>query len=133
MQEYFTLESLLAYPTAIVAITLVMAAVGYLGGARVTPALKWVALGVALFIAYLAAFVQGGEYTRWIVAFFNALVLFLAATGANTVLASYTERRAMSAPPAALPRRVDDGTPPGAPPAAPLVDDGSVRSLPRWY
>jgi hypothetical protein len=84
MNEYYTLRSLLEFGTAVVAITAVVAAVGYLLGDAAKPYLKWAALVCAMGLAYLGAAVAAEtEWTKWVVAFFNGLMLFLAAVGIN--------------------------------------------------
>jgi hypothetical protein len=56
---------------------------GTLLGARADKARKWIALGVALLLSYLtAAFATAGS-EKWIIAFFNGLVIFSAALGIN--------------------------------------------------
>ena len=89
MSEYYDLATLLAYPGAVVAITLLCGAVSYLGGSPVQPFLKWVALVGALLLAAVGALAADPVgWLPWVVAFFNAIVLFLAAVGGNAVLAS---------------------------------------------
>lgn len=88
MDEYFTLETLLALPGAILAVNIITSTVAYLGGAKVQPFLKWVAIVASLGLGILTAYLAGGDFTRWIVAVVNSLVVFLAAVGANTTAAA---------------------------------------------
>jgi hypothetical protein len=45
---------------------------------------KWIAVGIALALSYLtAAFATDVGAEKWIIAFFNALVIFSAALGVN--------------------------------------------------
>ena len=83
VDDWFTLSKLLAYPGAVAAVTLIVSMVAYLGGERVTPYLKWVALAFAYLLAYFAAYMTFGDWTVYVVAFFNGAVVFLAAVGLN--------------------------------------------------
>ena len=93
MSEYFTLNSLLAYPTAIIAVTVLTSTISAVAGEVVRPWLKAIALITSMFLAFLGAYVTGGDGTRWIVAFFNGCVLLLGASGANAGLAYVAERK----------------------------------------
>lgn len=92
MSEYYTIESLLSFGGAVVACTLVPTVVLYLGGDVTKPYLKWISFAVALGLAYLGAYLAGGSWVRWIVALFNALVLFLASIGANAMTTPAPDR-----------------------------------------
>lgn len=94
MNEYYTLESLLTFGGAVAVITLVPSVVGYLLGEKAQPYLKWVALAFAFGLSLLGAYVAGGaEWTKWIVAAVNGLVLFMAAVGANQLTAVHPTPR----------------------------------------
>lgn len=83
MDQYYTLASLLEFGGAVAAVILVTATVGYLAP-NSEPYLKWVALAISLGLAYLGAVVAPEmAWTKWVVSFFNGLLIFLAATGAN--------------------------------------------------
>jgi type II secretory pathway component PulF len=93
MNEYYTLESLLAYPTAVIAVSLVTAVIVYLVPKAADHG-KWISAGLALFLAYLMAFTSAADWTGYIVAFFNACVLFCASVGLNVT----TGRKATEVP-----------------------------------
>ncbi len=84
MSEYYTLASLLSFGGAIAAIALIPAVIVFLLP-QAEPFTRWIAFVIALFLAYLGAFVAPGDWTRWIVAAFNAFVLFAAALGVNQI------------------------------------------------
>ncbi len=99
MNEYFTLDSLLTFGGATAVVTLVPTVVGYLVGEAGKPYLKWVAFVVAFGLAYLGAAVSAsGDWTRWVVAAVNGLVLFMAAVGANQLTAERTTARVIGEP-----------------------------------
>jgi len=103
MNEYYTLGSLLQFGGAVVAVTLVVATVGYLLGASASAYLKWVALVAAMGLAFLGAAVTASAtgdpaWTKWVVAFFNGVVVFLAAVGANQLAAGPARVTAGPAP-----------------------------------
>lgn len=93
MNEFFTLEGLLTFGGSAAVVTLVTTVVAYVVGAAVQPYLKYIALVVALGLAFLGAAIAGGDWTRWIVAAVNGLVLFLASVGANQLTAERTTAR----------------------------------------
>jgi len=52
-------------------------------GSKADKARKWIALGTAMLLSYVtAAFATAGP-EKWIIAFFNGLVIFSAALGVN--------------------------------------------------
>lgn len=93
MNEFFTLEGLLTFGGSAAVVTLVTTVVAYVVGPTVQPYLKFIALAVALGLAFLGAVIAGGDWTRWIVAAVNGLVLFLASVGANQLAAERTTAR----------------------------------------
>jgi hypothetical protein len=84
LDSLFTLESLLSLQGATVAALLVPNAAGVLLGDRVRPWRPWlsllVAMGLAALVAYLATETSP---VKWIIAFFNGLLIFMAAVGGN--------------------------------------------------
>lgn len=99
MNEYYTLQSLLTFGGATAVVALVPTVVAYLVGTSAQPYLKWVALVVAFGLAFLGAYVAGGtEWTKWIVACVNGLVLFMAGVGANQLTAERTTARVIGEP-----------------------------------
>lgn len=103
MNEYYTLGSLLEFGGAVVAVTLVTAVVSYLAGEAIIPYLKWFALATSLVLAYLSAVMAAEtDWTKWVVAFFNGLLIFLAATGMNQLAAGKPKVAVAGAPRGAL-------------------------------
>lgn len=87
----FTLESLLSLQGAAVAVLLVPNVLGYLIGDRFTPYRKWVSFGLSMLLAYLvAALAPGGEWAKWVLAFFNGFLIFASAVGINEGISSRT-------------------------------------------
>src|SRR5213594_1729230 len=84
VNSLFTTESLLSFQGATVAAWLVPNALGRLFGNQVVRYRAWiafvVAMGLALIIAYIAT---ESSVLKWVVAFFNGLIIFMAALGAN--------------------------------------------------
>jgi hypothetical protein len=82
-------------------VILVPTVVGYLVGAAAQSYLKWVACAVAFALALLGAAVAGpaDDWTKWIVALVNGLVLFMAAVGANQLTAEKATARDVLAKP----------------------------------
>lgn len=99
MNEYYTLESMLTFGGATAVVILVPTVVGFLIGDVAKPVLKWVAFVVAFGLAFLGAFVAGAaDWTAWVVAAVNGLVLFMAAVGANQLTATRSTARALDEP-----------------------------------
>lgn len=83
MNDLFTWAGLGTVAGASAATLLTANVVGGLIGPSGDKARKWIALGVALLLSYLtAAFADAGA-EKWIIAFFNGLVIFSAALGVN--------------------------------------------------
>lgn len=105
MNEYFTLQSLLTFGGATAVVTLAPTVVAYLVGEPAKPYLKWVACIMAFGLAFLGAAVSGPsaggagpDWTRWVVAAVNGLVLFMAAVGANQLTAERATARVIGEP-----------------------------------
>ena len=79
----FTLTSLLSLQGSAAAAVLVPNVVGHLVGEKFDPFRKWTSLGIALVLAYLAAFLADDGGSKWLVAFFNGLLIFASAMGLN--------------------------------------------------
>lgn len=84
MNDLFTWAALGSLTGASAAVLLATNIIGGLIGPNGDKARKWIALGFALLISYItAAFASGAGPEKWVVAFFNGLVIFSAALGAN--------------------------------------------------
>ncbi|HZE42017.1 MAG TPA: hypothetical protein VE172_24745 [Stackebrandtia sp.] len=83
LDSLFTVTSLLSLQGSAAAAVLVPNVVGVLVGHTFDPFRKWTSLGVALALAYLTAALAQDGPTRWIVAFFNGLLIFASAMGIN--------------------------------------------------
>jgi hypothetical protein len=83
IDSLFTLTSLLSLQGAAAAAVLVPNVVGHLIGDQFDPFRKWTALGIAMVLAYTAAFLAHDGPTTWLVAFFNGLLIFASAMGLN--------------------------------------------------
>jgi hypothetical protein len=94
MNEYYSLTGLLTQGGAIVGTTLVTATVGKLGGEKVTPYLKFVAVFLALMFAFLFAQLgQSGAASPWAIALLtlvNGAIVFLSAMGGNEMMTTAT-------------------------------------------
>ncbi|MEH0819795.1 MULTISPECIES: hypothetical protein [unclassified Micromonospora] len=84
MNDLFTWAALGSLTGASAATLLTANVVGGLLGPAGDKARKWIALGVALALSYLtAAFAADAGAEKWIIAFFNGLIIFSAALGIN--------------------------------------------------
>ncbi|GAB3178743.1 hypothetical protein FHX75_11404 [Micromonospora palomenae] len=84
MNDLFTWPALGSLTGASAATLLTANVVGGLLGPAGDKARKWIALGVALALSYLtAAFATDVGAEKWIIAFFNGLIIFSAALGIN--------------------------------------------------
>lgn len=83
LDSLFTLTSLLSLQGATAAAVLVPNVVGHLLGERFDPFRKWTSLAIALALAYTAAFLADDGSSKWVVAFFNGLLIFASAMGLN--------------------------------------------------
>ncbi|GAB3936422.1 hypothetical protein [Micromonospora vulcania] len=84
MNDLFTWTALGTIAGASAATLLAANVIGGLIGPSGDKARKWIAIGVALVLSYLtAAFADEAGGEKWIIAFFNALVIFSAALGIN--------------------------------------------------
>ena len=93
MSDFYTLDTLLTFGGSIAAIWLVPNVVIFLTEGKAQPYAKWIGAAIALALALLGAAVAGGTWTRWVIAAFNACVLFAAAFGINEGAAEATARR----------------------------------------
>lgn len=83
MNDLFTVQSLLSFSGAVIAATLVpnvLATVATLQPRLLRLISLIVAVALALLMAYSA---QDTNWTKWLVAFFNGLLIYLSASGAN--------------------------------------------------
>ncbi|MDG4797235.1 hypothetical protein [Micromonospora sp. WMMD1082] len=84
MNDLFTWAALGSLTGASAATLLATNVIGGLIGPNADAARKWIALGIALALSYLtAAFATDAGPEKWIIAFFNGLVIFSAALGVN--------------------------------------------------
>ncbi|TDB69387.1 hypothetical protein [Micromonospora sp. KC723] len=84
MNDLFTWAALGSLTGASAATLLTANVVGGLIGPSGDRARKWIALGVALLLSYTtAALATDAGAEKWIIAFFNGLVIFSAALGVN--------------------------------------------------
>jgi len=90
MSDLLTLDQLLTLPGSVLAVSLVVQAAGYIGGERILPALRYVALAVSLILGALPVLLAlpAVHWSAWLLAAFNAFVIFLAAVGVQTVATS---------------------------------------------
>jgi hypothetical protein len=106
----FTTQSLLSFGGAVVATALVPNVIATV--ASLPPrTLRLIALIVAMALAFLMAFlVKEGDWTKWIVAFFNGLLIYLSALGANETLSRGMGRAPAPATPALAEAAIGGGT-----------------------
>ncbi|MFF5174629.1 hypothetical protein ACFY3U_18605 [Micromonospora sp. NPDC000089] len=101
MNDLFTWAALGSLTGASAATLLTANVVGGLIGPGGDKARKWIALAVALLLSYgTAAFASDAGAQKWVIAFFNGLVIFSAALGANQLPPG--NRQATSASPTQL-------------------------------
>lgn len=95
MNEYFTLASLVSFSGALFFALLVPNVILSLAGEEFRPYARMTALAVALGITVLGAIFSDGDWTKFVVAVFNGLVVYGAAYGIN---AQVVERQDAQAP-----------------------------------
>jgi hypothetical protein len=84
VNDLFTWAALGTVAGASAATLLTANVIGGLLGPDNDKARKWIALGVALLLSYAtAAFATDAGGEKWLIAFFNGLVIFSAALGVN--------------------------------------------------
>lgn len=84
LDSLFSGASLLSLQGAAAAALLVPNVLGNLIGARFDKWRKWTSLGIALALAYLAAFLaKDANAIKWVVALFNGFLIFASAMGLN--------------------------------------------------
>ena len=86
MNDLFTWAAFGTVAGASAATLLVTNTAGILLGTSADKARKWIALITALLLSYItAAFATDAGNEKWIIAFFNGLVIFSAALGLNQI------------------------------------------------
>ena len=93
MSDFYTIDTLLTFGGAVAAIWLVPNVLIFVTEGKAQPYAKWIGLAVALGLSMLGAATASGDWTRFVVAFFNGLILFAAAFGINESAAEVTARR----------------------------------------
>ena len=84
LNSFFTMESLMTLQGATAACLMVPNVVAYLIGPEFDKYRKWVSLVVAFGIAFLTAyFAETPLWSKWVLAFFNGLLIFSSAVGIN--------------------------------------------------
>ncbi|MGW3894935.1 hypothetical protein ACWD6L_07030 [Micromonospora profundi] len=84
MNDLFTWAALGSMAGASAATLLATNVIGGLIGPSGDKLRKWIAIAIALLLSYVtAAFADDAGGEKWIIAFFNALVIFSAALGVN--------------------------------------------------
>ena len=87
LDALFTTESLLSLHGAATATMLATNVLAYLIGPGFYPHQKWIALTLAMGLAFLVASqAPGKQKTKWLVAIFNGMLIFSAAAGLTQVL-----------------------------------------------
>jgi len=96
----FTTQTLFSFAGAVIATALVPNVIASI--ATLPPrTLRLIALIVAMILAFLMAFMaDSADWIKWIVAFFNGLLIYLSALGANETLSRGMGRA--PTPPAAI-------------------------------
>lgn len=83
--EFFSWEFLGSFAGAVLAVTVITSAVGYLAPAA-KPYLKWVAVALSVALMVFMAWNGGArDAASYVMAVLNGFVVFLASVGANTV------------------------------------------------
>lgn len=105
----FTTQTLFSFAGAVIATALVPNVIASV--ATLPPrTLRLIALIVAMILAFLMAFMaDGADWIKWVVAFFNGLLIYLSALGANETL-SRGMGRAPTPPPTIAGTAVGGGT-----------------------
>ncbi|WP_410817696.1 hypothetical protein [Micromonospora sp. 050-3] len=84
MNDLFTWAALGSIAGASAATLLATNVIGGLIGPSGDKLRKWIAIAIALLLSYVtAAFADEAGGEKWVIAFFNALVIFSAALGVN--------------------------------------------------
>ena len=88
----FSTQSLLSLAGAVVATALVPNVLATV--VKLSPrTLRLIALAVAMILAFLMAYMdESAQWFKWIVAFFNGLLIYLSALGANETLSRGLEK-----------------------------------------
>jgi len=99
MDTLFTTQTLLSFTGAVIATALLPNVIATF--ADLSPkTLRAIALVMAMGLAFLSAFlVKEGDWTKWIVSFFNGLLIYLSALGANETLSRGLKKGAATPPP----------------------------------
>ncbi len=99
MDTLFTTQTLLSFAGAVIATALlpnVIATFTDLPAKTLRIIALVVAMGLAFLIAYMA---QDADWTKWLVGFFNGLLIYLSALGANETLSRGLKKGAAPPPP----------------------------------
>ncbi|MFA5032225.1 MAG: hypothetical protein WC614_04315 [bacterium] len=89
LDALFTPESLLGLQGAVAASLLVPNTVCYLFGQKADKHRKWLSLIVALGLAFMTASIAPSQSgMKWLLAFFNGLLIFSSAAGMNQISAA---------------------------------------------
>jgi hypothetical protein len=92
VSDFFTIESLLTFQGSTLAVLLTTNGIGAIIGDRFHYLRKWVAFGAALCLqGLLVETVEPGR-VEWVVAAFNAVLVFAAALGLNEATYSFVSR-----------------------------------------
>jgi Mg2+/Co2+ transporter CorB len=99
MDTSFTIQTLLSFTGAVIATALLPNVIATF--TELSPkTLRAIALVMAMGLAFLSAFlVKESEWTKWVVAFFNGLMIYLSALGANETLSRGLKRGVTTPPP----------------------------------
>ncbi len=93
-KSLFTLTSLLSLQGAAAAALLVPNVLLYLIREPFKPYAKWVSFVIAMVLSYLVAVLATtGDWTKWVLAFFNGFLIFASAVGINQGASSGTSLR----------------------------------------
>lgn len=84
INSFFTMESLMTLQGATAACLLVPNVAAYLIGPEFDKYRKWVSLVIAFGIAFMTAYLaETPLWSKWVLAFFNGLLIFSSAVGIN--------------------------------------------------
>lgn len=94
LNSFFTLESIMSLQGATAASLLVPNVFGYLLGPSADKFRKWLALLVAVGLAFITAYLAPTQlWTKWVLAFFNSLLIFSSTVGINQMATTRKVRR----------------------------------------
>jgi hypothetical protein len=95
ISELFTLSSLVSFQGATIVVSLIPNVFKYLIGEKFTETQRrWTGFIVSIIIAYIIAFAASStDFWKWIVAAFNAFLIFASAFGINEGLSAVTKKQ----------------------------------------